>query len=64
MNKPRKAKLLKVEQETLTANLWNAPSNLTSGTVLLYVATDTAGRRFRDTTEQGAIKMLEKYNDV
>jgi len=51
MSKPRKAHLASVTQEKY-------------GGELMWIAVDTAGRRFIDPTREGAVAMLELYNNI
>lgn len=61
MNKPRRAHLVsctKQQVPILNATLDKGPQK----TQLLWVAKDSAGRSFADSTKEGAEKMLTEYN--
>ena len=53
MTKPRQAKLARVQ------DFHEAVGDVT---VVFWIATDSAGRRFRAATREEAVRMLEKYN--
>lgn len=56
MNKPRQAKLSSVQEHRVTV------SDL--ATAAYWIATDTAGRRFRAPTKEEAVQMLNEYNHI